>query len=169
MLHKREDKMNKRVAFYGMFVTLALIASYVETLVPISLGIPGVKLGLANLITILVLYCMGWKDALFISSIRIVLAGFLFGNLFAITYSFAGAIVSFLVMVLLKKLDFGTVAVSALGGVFHNVGQIVFAVFLVENIRLFYYLPVLLISGILAGLLIGILGGHVMKRVSGMF
>lgn len=169
MLHKKKEKTNKKVAFYGMFVTLALIASYVETLIPISIGIPGVKLGLANLITILVLYCMGWKDAVLITCIRIVIAGFLFGNLFAITYSFAGAIASLIVMLLLKKLDFGTIAVSAMGGVFHNVGQIVFAVFLVENTRLFYYLPVLLISGILAGLLIGILGGQIIKRLTGMF
>ena len=166
---KNRENKTKKIAFYGVFVTLALIASYVESLVPISVGISGVKLGLANLITMLVLYCMGWKDARIITCIRIVFSGFLFGNLFAITYSFEGAILSFIVILILKKLDFGMVAVSAMGGVFHNVGQILYAAILVENIRLFYYLPVLLLSGILAGLVIGILGGHMIKRVLPMF
>ena len=121
--NKREQRV-KKVANYGVLVTLALVASYVETLIPISLGVPGAKIGLANLITIVALFLMGWKDAFAISIIRIVLAGFLFGNLFAIFYSLAGAILSLLIMMLLKKLEFGTVAVSCAGGVAHNIGQI---------------------------------------------
>ena len=128
--NKREQKV-KKVANYGVLVTLALVASYVETLIPISLGVPGAKIGLANLITIVALFLMGWKDAFAISIIRIVLAGFLFGNLFAIFYSLAGALLSLLIMMLLKKLEFGTVAVSCAGGVAHNIGQISFAAFLV--------------------------------------
>ena len=133
--NKREQKV-KKVANYGVLVTLALVASYVETLIPISLGVPGAKIGLANLITIVALFLMGWKDAFAISIIRIVLAGFLFGNLFAIFYSLAGALLSLLIMMLLKKLEFGTVAVSCAGGVAHNIGQISFAALLVENSRL---------------------------------
>ena len=96
------------------------------------------------------------------------LAGFLFGNLFAIFYSLAGAILSLLIMMLLKKLEFGTVAVSCAGGVAHNIGQISFAAFLVENSRLFYYLPILLIAGVLAGIVIGIIGGELIKRLKGV-
>ena len=165
--NKREQKV-KKVANYGVLVTLALVASYVETLIPISLGVPGAKIGLANLITIVALFLMGWKDAFAISIIRIVLAGFLFGNLFAIFYSLAGALLSLLIMMLLKKLEFGTVAVSCAGGVAHNIGQISFAALLVENSRLFYYLPVLLIAGVLAGIVIGIIGGELIKRLKGV-
>lgn len=165
--NKREQRV-KKVANYGVLVTLALVASYVETLIPISLGVPGAKIGLANLITIVALFLMGWKDAFAISIIRIVLAGFLFGNLFAIFYSLAGAILSLLIMMLLKKLEFGTVAVSCAGGVAHNIGQISFAALLVENSRLFYYLPVLLIAGVLAGIVIGIIGGELIKRLKGV-
>jgi len=165
--NKREQKV-KKVANYGVLVTLALVASYVETLIPISLGVPGAKIGLANLITIVALFLMGWKDAFAISIIRIVLAGFLFGNLFAIFYSLAGALLSLLIMMLLKKLEFGTVAVSCAGGVAHNIGQISFAALLVENSRLFYYLPILLIAGVLAGIIIGIIGGELIKRLKGV-
>lgn len=165
--NKREQRV-KKVANYGVLVTLALVASYVETLIPISLGVPGAKIGLANLITIVALFLMGWKDAFAISIIRIVLAGFLFGNLFAIFYSLAGALLSLLIMMLLKKLEFGTVAVSCAGGVAHNIGQISFAALLVENSRLFYYLPILLIAGVLAGIVIGIIGGELIKRLKGV-
>lgn len=168
MLPNKREQRVKKVANYGVLVTLALVASYVETLIPISLGVPGAKIGLANLITIVALFLMGWKDAFAISIIRIVLAGFLFGNLFAIFYSLAGAILSLLIMMLLKKLEFGTVAVSCAGGVAHNIGQISFAALLVENSRLFYYLPVLLIAGVLAGIVIGIIGGELIKRLKGV-
>lgn len=168
MLPNKREQRVKKVANYGVLVTLALVASYVETLIPISLGVPGAKIGLANLITIVALFLMGWKDAFAISIIRIVLAGFLFGNLFAIFYSLAGALLSLLIMMLLKKLEFGTVAVSCAGGVAHNIGQISFAVLLVENSRLFYYLPVLLIAGVLAGIVIGIIGGELIKRLKGV-
>lgn len=168
MLPNKREQRVKKVANYGVLVTLALVASYVETLIPISLGVPGAKIGLANLITIVALFLMGWKDAFAISIIRIVLAGFLFGNLFAIFYSLAGAILSLLIMMLLKKLEFGTVAVSCAGGVAHNIGQISFAALLVENSRLFYYLPILLIAGVLAGIVIGIIGGELIKRLKGV-
>ena len=92
---------NNRVAYLGVFTALALIFSFVETLIPIHFGIPGVKLGLANLIVIIVLYQTGWKDALLISTVRIILAGFLFGSMFSIVYSLAGALLSLLVMTLL--------------------------------------------------------------------
>ena len=131
-----------------MFTAFALIASYIESLIPFYFGIPGVKLGLTNAVIVLVLYLMGTKEALAVSFARILLAGFLFGNLYSILYSLAGGMLSFLVMVLLKRWKrFSVVGVSMAGGVFHNVGQILVAMAVVENVSLAYYMPPLLISG----------------------
>lgn len=150
----------------GMLVALAFIFSYIETLIPISVGIPGVKLGLANLVTIVALYTIGTAPALGLLLLRIVLTGFTFGNLASMMYSLGGGILSFLVMAAAKKTKLFSIAgVSILGAVFHNVGQIVVAVLVVETKSLFYYLPVLLISGMAAGVLIGILGAELVKRL----
>ena len=118
----------KKTAFYGMFLALALVAGYIEQLIPINLGIPGVKLGLANIVTMLLLYIVGVPAACLISVLRILLSGFLFGSGFAMVYSAAGAAMSMLVMALLKKTKkFSSVGVSVAGGIFHNVGQIIVA------------------------------------------
>lgn len=152
-----------------MFTALALITSYVESQVPFYFGAPGIKLGLANLITVVILYQGTWKDAALVSVLRILLGGFLFGNLFSILYSFAGAIVSFLVMLLLKKTKvFSLVGVSIAGGVCHNLGQIVAAVYLMENGSVIYYFPVLMIAGIVTGTLIGIGSREVLRRIPEM-
>ncbi len=156
----------KKVAFYGLFLALALVASYLERLIPINLGIPGVKMGLANIVTMVMLYCVGWKAAVLISLVRILLSGILFGSGFAMVYSAAGAALSILVMILLKKTDFfGCLGVSVAGGVFHNVGQILVAIAVLETTSLGYYLPVLIISGLAAGILVGILSGWLIKRL----
>lgn len=158
--------MTKKTAFLGMFTALALIASYVESLVPVYFGAPGIKLGLANLVTVVILYRSGWKDAAVVSALRILLSGFLFGNLFSILYSFAGAILSFLAMCLLKKIEgFSLIGVSVAGGVFHNLGQIGAAVILMENGSVMYYFPVLMVAGIVTGMLIGIGSREVLKRI----
>ncbi len=156
----------KKVAFYGLFLALALVASYLERLIPINLGIPGVKMGLANIVTMVMLYCVGWKAAVLISLARILLSGILFGSGFAMVYSAAGAALSILVMILLKKTKFfGCLGVSVAGGVFHNVGQILVAIAVLETTSLGYYLPVLIISGLAAGILVGILSGWLIKRL----
>ena len=156
----------KKVAFYGLFLALALVASYLERLIPINLGIPGVKMGLANIVTMVMLYCVGWKAAVLISLVRILLSGILFGSGFAMVYSAAGAALSILVMILLKKTNlFGCLGVSVAGGVFHNVGQILVAIAVLETTSLGYYLPVLIISGLAAGILVGILSGWLIKRL----
>lgn len=161
--------MTKKTAFLGMFTALALITSYVESQVPFYFGAPGIKLGLANLVTVVILYRGTWKDAALVSALRILLGGFLFGNLFSILYSFAGAIVSFLVMLLLKKAKgFSIVGVSVAGGVFHNLGQIIAAVFLMENGSVMYYFPVLMVAGIITGTLIGIGSREVLRRIPEM-
>ena len=162
--------MKNKTAYLGMFVALALIASYVETLIPFHFVTPGIKLGLANLVTVVMLYRTEWKDAAIVSVLRIILAGFLFGNVFSIVYSFAGAFLSLFVMILLKKIDgFSILGISIAGGVTHNLGQIAAAVFLMENGNIMYYFPVLMIAGIVTGLLIGIGSGEVLKRVPSLW
>lgn len=155
-----------RAAVFGVFTALALIFSYVELLIPINFGIPGAKLGLANLVIVIVLYKTDWKEALLLSVVRIILAGFLFGNLFGILYSLAGGILSLAVMTLLKKTGaFSVIGVSMAGGVSHNVGQLIIAMLVVETYAVSYYLPVLLITGLITGTLIGIAGREMLKRI----
>lgn len=155
-----------RAAVFGVFTALALIFSYVELLIPINFGIPGAKLGLANLVIVIVLYKTDWKEALLLSVVRITLAGFLFGNLFGILYSLAGGILSLAVMTLLKKTGaFSVIGVSMAGGVSHNVGQLIIAMLVVETYAVGYYLPVLLITGLITGTLIGIAGREMLKRI----
>lgn len=159
----------KKVAVFGVFTALALIFSYVEALIPINFGIPGAKLGLANLMTVLVLYKMGAREALTLSVTRIILSGFLFGNMFGILYSLAGGLLSFAIMLVLKKTDcFSVVGVSIGGGTAHNIGQMLVAMVVVQTYQVGYYLPVLLIAGDVTGLLIGLITKEVLKRVQGI-
>jgi len=148
---------HKKIPYYGLFAALAILMGYVEFMIPIPVPIPGVKLGLANVIVIIMLYFMDTKSAFFVSLIRVLLSGLLFAGFAGLLYSLAGAMLSFLVMAALKKTGrFSIVGVSVSGGVFHNVGQIVVAALVVENVRMAYYLPFLLISGVVTGFLIGI-------------
>lgn len=159
----------RKVAIFGVFTALALIFSYVELLIPINFGIPGAKLGLANLMTVLVLYKMGIKEALALSVTRIILSGFMFGNLFGILYSLSGGLLSFLVMVLLKKSDrFSVAGVSIGGGTAHNIGQLLVAMVVVQTYQVGYSLPVLLVAGEVTGLLIGLVAKEVLKRIQGI-
>ena len=158
--------MKNRVAYFGVFTALALIFSYVESLIPIQLGIPGVKLGLANLIIVIALYKMRLSEVFLLSIVRILLSGFLFGNYFSILYSLAGGLLSLAVMALLKKTgDFSVMGISMAGGVFHNVGQLVVAMMVVETFSVGYYLPVLLMAGLVTGFLIGVAAGEMLKRL----
>lgn len=158
----------QRIARMGLLTALALIASYIEFLIPIPIGIPGVKLGLANLIIAWALYAMTPSEALAVNVMRILLSGFLFGNLSMILYSLAGASLSFLCMYLAKKRDaFSIMGISIIGGVTHNVGQLAIAMLVLETVSLVYYGPVLLLSGLVTGFLIGIVSGEVLKRVPG--
>ncbi len=160
----------KNVATLAMMIALAMIFSYVESLIPINFGIPGVKLGLANLAIVASLYLLDGKQALLISVVRIILSGFLFGNLASIMYSLAGGLLSLAIMILLKKMKkLSVVVVSVVGGICHNVGQVIVAILVVENLKLVYYIPVLLISGFLTGLLIGIVSQIVLPRVKRAF
>ena len=158
--------MKNRVAHFGVYTALALIFSYVETLIPMNFGIPGVKLGLANLIIVVALYKMSVKEAYVLSVVRVVLAGFIFANLFSILYSLAGGLLSLTVMALLKKSDrFSTIGISMAGGVFHNVGQLIMAILVLESFNIAYYFPVLMVSGVATGILIGIIANEMLKRL----
>lgn len=158
--------MKTRVVHFGVFTALALIFSYVESLIPINFGIPGVKLGLANLILIIAMYKMNIRDVYLLAVSRIVLAGFLFANLFSIIYSMAGGLLSLTVMYVLKKSDrFSLMGISMAGGVSHNVGQLIMAMLVLESFNIAYYFPVLLISGLVTGLVIGIVACEMLKRL----
>ena len=157
---------NREIARLGVFIALALILSYLENLVPIHFVVPGVKLGLANLVTIIALFQFRIGDTVMISVGRIVLSSVLFGNLAVMLYSLAGAFCSIVVMMVMKKCKiFSVTGVSVGGAVSHNLGQIIVAVIVMENIRIFYYLTVLVLTGTLAGTAIGFLAVFLLKNI----
>ena len=152
----------KRVAYCAVLTALALIFGYVEVLIPFGFGIPGVKLGLANIVIVLALYMLPAYQAFMIQLMLIVLVSFLFGNLSMMIYSLAGGMLSFLVMWLVKKGDaFSIIGVSIAGGVSHNIGQLIVAVLAVQNLRVAFYVPALMIAGLVTGCLIGLLAGRI--------
>ncbi|MCC8025132.1 MAG: Gx transporter family protein [Clostridium sp.] len=160
----------KKIALYGLLIALAVVLGYVESLVPVYLGAPGVKLGLANLVTMISLYCMGVKETIVINGVRILFTGFTFGPPSTILFGAAGAALSLFVMYVCKKYKlFGMVGVSILGGVAHNVGQFLMASFVVHTFGVFSYLPVLLAAGTAAGAMVGLLGGMIVVRVGRIF
>ena len=156
----------RRVALTGLLAALALIFSYVEALVPFNAGIPGIKLGLANLVPLIILYRMDARYALAANLIRVLLAGLLFSGLFAALYSLTGSLISFAVMWLLKKTDrFSVIGVSMGGGVFHNLGQLLVAMLAVSGLQLIHYMPVLIVSGLAAGIIVGIGAWILLDRI----
>ena len=156
----------KKIATYGLLVALAFILSYIETLFPIPVPIPGIKLGLANLVVTIALYSMGPREAFILSLTRIVLVGFTFGNFSNMAFSLIGGLFSWLMMtVFYKSKLFSIIGVSIIGGVAHNFGQIIVAVFINYNINIFYILPLLTISGMVTGTLTGYLAHLVVKRI----
>ena len=159
-------KKASKMTFLALSITLALILSFVESQIPAFVAIPGVKVGLPNIVIVFLLYKVGAKEAGIVSALRVVMVGFLFGSMMSMLYSLAGAILSFCGMALLKKTNwFSTMAVSVTGGLLHNVGQIGVACLVTETTQLLYYLPVLMISGVIAGVVIGVAGALMVKRV----
>ena len=154
-----------RLPLMGLLTALALIAGYVEVLIPIPLGIPGVKLGLANLVVVWALYQLRPREALLVNVVRIFLVGALFGNLSMTLYSLAGGLLSFAAMYLAKRCGGSIWGVSVVGGVMHNVGQLLVAMLALETGKLIYYGPVLLLSGLVTGFLIGLVAQEVERRV----
>ena len=156
----------KKTAFIGLAISLAMILSFVESQIPAFVAIPGVKVGLPNLVIVFLLYKIGWKESVMVNILRVVLVALLFGNVQTLSFSLIGAALSLLGMILLKKTDkFSPIAVSIVGGVLHNVGQIIAACLWTQTPQIAYYLPVLLLSGTIAGVVIGLVGGMLINRL----
>ncbi|MGN0831867.1 MAG: Gx transporter family protein [Candidatus Ornithospirochaeta sp.] len=156
----------RKIARMGLLVALSMILSYVESLIPAFVAVPGVKVGLANIVVIFALYTLGPIEALTVSLLRVILSSFLFGSVLSLLYSLSGALLSLGGMILMKKVKiFSTTAVSVTGGVLHNVGQILVACLVLETDVLLYYLPVLILSGTITGAVIGIIASLVIKRL----
>ncbi len=155
--------MGKKVATCAVLVALAMIFSYIEAILPIPFGVPGVKLGLANLVVVTGFYILRPGEVFLVSAVRILLSSLLFGNALSLLYSLAGGILSFFVMLGLKHVKgFSVAGVSLAGGVAHNIGQIAVAALVVKNTAVLYYLPALTAAGVAAGLLMGILASRVL-------
>ena len=158
--------MNRKTAYLGLYCGAAILLSYVEGLIPVFTAIPGMKLGLPNLAVVTALYFYSWREAALVSVVRIAVVGLLFGNLFSVCFSLAGGFLSLLLMALVKwtgLLD--CTGVSMVGALGHNVGQIAAAVLLVENVRVAYYFLPLAITGLAAGVAIGLLSGMMLRRL----
>ena len=158
--------MAKKVSLYGILVSLAFIASYIEVLIPFNFHIPGMKLGLANIVVLAALYTGGAKAGITVSIIRIILVGLTFGNPYSAIYGLSGGVISLAVMIALKKTDFfGVMGVSMAGGVAHNIGQLACAMILLKLPAVFTYLSYLMLVGTVTGALIGIIDEEVLKRL----
>ena len=156
----------KKMTFLALSVSLAMILSFVESLIPPLVAVPGVKIGLANIVTVFLLYTLGWRAAGCVSLIRVLLSALLFGNVQSLIFALSGAVLSFIVMVVVKKLlPFGKVGVSVLGAVAHNAGQVAAAVIVMETAALAYYFIPLVISGTVAGVFVGILAAILTIRL----
>lgn len=164
---KNENK-TKKLTTIASLVALSMVLSYLESLIPPLVAVPGVKIGLANIITVFSLYLLDAKSAILISLLRVCLSSLLFGNTVSFIYSLSGALLSYLVMLLLLRLDFfSEIGVSVSGGVAHNVGQVAAAAVVMQNSGLLYYIAPLLISGSLAGVAVGIIAALAIRRLRG--
>ena len=159
-------KSTKKITLTAVLGALAMILSYVESLIPAFVAVPGVKIGLANTVTVFALYIIGRRGALCVSLVRVLLSSLLFGNSVSLMYSLSGALLSFLCMALVMRSSvFSSVGVSVVGGVMHNAGQILCAVLVLRTGTVFLYLPALVISGVIAGIVVGIIAGLVTERL----
>jgi heptaprenyl diphosphate synthase len=163
---KKLTGVAKTVAVFGVFTALCFVCGYIEFLLPLPFLVPGMKLGLANLVVLSALYTLGARTAAGVSLVRIVLSALTFGSLYGMLYSLAGAVLSFLVMLCLYRLPcFGTVGVSVAGGICHNIGQLLVAFAFLGVGGVLTYAPVLLLSGAVTGFLIGIAVQPVLPRI----
>lgn len=160
----------KQITEAGLLLAVSLVLAYLESLLPVMIAVPGVKLGLANIVTMLVLYRTGGKQAFFFMTLRVLLAGFLFSGAAGIAYSFAGGMCCILIMCAAKRFPFFSIlGVSMAGAVFHNLGQILVAFFVMENAHILYYFPVLCISGVITGFVIGYLSALLLRQMNTIF
>ena len=165
-MRKRLEGKSMKTAYLGLLLALAVICGYIEALIPVPVPVPGMKLGLANLVIAAVLYLYGPVEAITVSLLRVLIIGFLFGNMFSIVYGMSGAAASLISMALLKRTRaFGIIGVSALGGVVHNVAQVIAAVLILQGFPWRWYLPVLMLAGLAAGILVGLADRIVLPRI----
>ncbi|MEA4971990.1 hypothetical protein SDC9_64731 [bioreactor metagenome] len=158
--------MSRKVAFYGIFAALGILMGYVEYIIPSPVPVPGIKLGLANVIVLIAMYFIGNKAALSVSAVRVLISSLLFGGFSGFLYSIAGALVSFFVMASVKKIkSAGIIGVSIMGGVSHNIAQIAVAALVLQTTGLVYYIPALLVSGVITGIVIGIVAKHSLAHI----
>ncbi len=159
-------KKTQRIALYGVLAALALIMSYIEMQIPAFFAVPGMKLGLTNIVVLVALYKFDAKSAFAINVVRIFVVAILFGTVMSLAFSFVGGMLSTIVMVLLKKTDrFSVVGVSIAGGLSHNIGQIIVAMILLNTNAIAWYLPILWIMGMVSGLIIGVIGALVCTNI----
>ena len=160
-------KRTQKLALLGLFTAIAMVLAWVEVLLPpLFTAVPGIKLGLPNIVIIFVLYRMGVKEAAAVSLVRMVAVALLFGNPMTFAYSLAGGALSLAAMAILRRLDFfSIIGVSVAGGVLHNVGQILLAMFVLRTAELGYYMVILAVTGTVAGIFIGLCGGFAVKRI----
>ncbi len=164
---RKEKKTARKVALYGILIALSMVMSFIESLLPIPFPVPGVKIGLANLVTIVGLYLVGVPGTVCVTVLRVVLVGLSFGNPYSMIYGLSGSFLSLFVMGIAKKYQlFSQIGISILGGIFHNIGQMIFAAIIVQTAGVFVYLPTLLTAGCIAGAVIGSLGGIMTERLT---
>lgn len=156
----------RKMCYLALFCAIAIILSYIETLIPFQFGIPGAKIGLANITTIIILFCFGFKEAFIVMLLRVFIVGTTFTNLYMMLYSLAGGIISLAMMALFYKTHlFSNYIVSIIGGIFHNVGQLLVAMFFFNTTTFLYYLPYLLLIGTLSGAVIGIVAQIIYAKI----
>ncbi len=156
----------KRLVTLSSLIAVAMILSYIESMIPAFVAVPGVKIGLSNIATVFALYALGWPYAICVSLVRVFLSALLFGNFVSLIYSISGAALALLVMILLKKADiFSSVGISVAGGVCHNIGQVLAACIVMKTATLATYIIPLLVSGTVAGIVIGIVAGNLVERI----
>lgn len=156
----------KKLTALSLCVALAMLLSFIESQIPPFVAVPGIKMGLSNIVTVFLIYTYGWREAGSVLIVRVALSSLLFGSALSMIYSLSGAILSFAAMLLLKSVPFlSETGVSVAGGVMHNAGQIICACLIMENAAISSYLPPLIISGTLAGIAVGTIAGLLIKRL----
>ncbi|MGO1368864.1 MAG: Gx transporter family protein [Senegalia sp. (in: firmicutes)] len=160
--------MNKtrKIVIISLLVSQALVLHLVERIIPFNFGVPGAKLGLANIITLISLYLFGFKETLTVVILRVILSSLLGGNVSGFLFSVSGGILSFLIMYILKVIGrekISAIGISIVGAIFHNIGQILMAAIIIENLNIFIYLPLLLLSSVVTGLFVGITVKYIIK------
>lgn len=166
MKNSKKGLSTRQMVTLSALIAVAMILSYIESLVPAFVAVPGVKVGLSNIATVFALYALGWPYAICVSLVRVFLSALLFGNAVGLIYSLSGAALALISMILLKKTDrFSSIGISVVGGVCHNVGQVAAACIVMETAAIAYYIIPLLLSGTIAGVVIGVAAGNLVERI----